>query len=291
MKQTTLTILIISLFLCCMCVPVSAVMQEVTIKGTVATLNPPKNTITIEHPQQYGCNYTANGTPVCTYIPISVEVLTGTVPDAATFSVFKSGDTVVATSIGGPGETWITLAKLLGSRSNEELVTDIIGDIRTVPTPLIGNYAMDATTVPDCSICTGTTCSATSANVKVMSDGKDVSAKSLKPGESYTYNGRNDGSSLAVTFVKGEALSNSCPGKAAMTGPQAISVYRVTIILPISAAQTNIRTATTTRPEEARTVLLPTVSTPLTTTKAGMMPFAAIGAIGLAGFILVMRKE
>jgi len=88
---------------------------------------------------------------------MSVESLTGTVPDVSAFSFFKTGDTVVATSIGGAGETWITLAKLFGSRPNEEFVTDIAGDIRTIPTPLIGNYALDATTVPDCTACSGTT--------------------------------------------------------------------------------------------------------------------------------------
>ena len=295
MKQTYLVVIVAVLFLCCMCVPVSAVIQEVTLKGAVATLNPPTNTITLEHPQQYGCNYPASGAPVCTYTPMSVEVLTGTAPNAAVFSVFKTGDPVVATSLGGAGETWITLAKLFGSRPNEEFVTDIVGDMGTIPTPLIGNYALDATTVPDCSACTGTTCTAISSDVKVKSEGKEVFAKTLKPGESLNYNGRNDGSSVAVTFVKGQALSSTCPGKAGMTGPQAISVYVVKIVPPISAAQVNIRTATTTRPDEALTPLPPTVSTTsptqIPTTKAGMLPFAAIGAIGLAGLILVMRKE
>ena len=297
MKQTYLVVIVAVLFLCCMCVPVAAVIQEVTLKGAVATLSQPKDTITIEHPQQYGCAYPASGAPVCTYTPMSVEVLTGTVPDAAAFSVFKTGDPVVATSLGGAGDTWITLAKLFGSRPNEEYVTDIVGDIGTIPTPLIGNYALDATTVPDCSACTGTTCTATSANVKVMSEGKEVSTKILKPGESFTYNGRNDGSSVAVSFVKGQALSTSCPGKAGMAGPQAISVYVVKVVPPIGTAQVNIRTATTTRPNEALTQLTPlpqgaaTTSKPVSTTKAGTLPLVTIGAIGLAGLVLVMRKE
>ena len=296
MKQTCLVIIVAALFLCCMCVPVGAVIQEVTLKGAVATLSQPKNTITIEHPQQYGCNYPASGAPVCTYTPMSVEVLTGTAPDAAAFSIFKTGDPVVATSLGGAGETWITLAKLFGSRPNEEFVTDIVGDMGTIPTPLIGNYALDATTVPDCSVCTGTTCTAMFANVKVMSEGKQVSGKALRPGEALTYNGRNDGSSVSVTFVRGQALSSTCPDKAGMPGPQAISVYVVKIVPPISAAQVDIRTSTTTRPEEALTPLPPTVSTTpsptqIPTTKSSMLPLAAIGAIGLAGLIIVMRNE
>jgi hypothetical protein len=175
------------------------------------------------------------------------------------------------------------------------LITDIVGDMGTIPTPLTGNYALYATTVPDCQACTGTTCTATSANVKVMSEEKEVSAKILMPGESFTYNGRNDGSSVAVTFVRGQALSSTCPGKGGMTGPQAISVYVVKVVPPISAAQNNIRTATTTRPDEAMKTLPPSASpitpTQIPTTKSGMLPLAAIGAIGLAGLVLVMRKE
>lgn len=306
MKPSSVLIVISALFLCCMCVPAGAVIQEVTVKGPVATVNPSKNTLSIENPLQYGCSYPATGAPVCSYTPMSMSVLTGSVPDAFAFSVFKSGDTVVATSIGGAGGTWITLAKLYGSRPNEEFVTDIVGDPGTIPTPLIGNYALDATTIPDCTACTGTTCTATSADVNVLSEGQEVFVKVLGPGESFTYNGRNDGSSVAVTFVKGEALSTTCPGKGGMTGPQAISVYRVSVVPPISAAQTNIRTATTTRPEEALTTVpspgsglpvsttagtqQPPASLPVTTTKTGMLPIVVIGAIVLAGCILVKRR-
>jgi len=298
MKQTYLVVIVAALFLCCMCVPAGAVMQEVTVKGAVATVNQPKNTLTIGHPQQYGCDYPASGIPVCTYTPESVESLTGTVPDVSAFSVFKPGDTIVATSIGGAGETWITLAKLLGSRPNEEFVTDIVGDMSKIPTPLIGNYALDATTLPDCTACSGTTCTATSANVTVMSEEKEVFEMALRAGESFTYNGRNDGSSVTVTFVSGEALSSTCPGMGGMTGPQAISVYLVRIVPPISAAQTNIRTATTTRPDEVLTALttLPPAAVSKTTavpatTKAGMLSLAVIGSIGIAGLILVMKRR
>ena len=289
MKQTGFFIFIAALFLCCVCVPAGAVIQEVTLKGRVATLNPPKNSITIENPQQYGCSYPATGSPLCSYTPMSTSALTGTVPDAAAFSVFKSGDPIVATSTGGAGGTWITLAKLSGSRPNEEFVTDIVGNMGTIKTPLIGNYVLDATTVPDCSACTGTTCTATSANVIVTSGGKEVSAKTIRPGESFTYNGRNDGSGVSVTFVRGQALSTTCPGRAGMTGPQAISVYVVKVVPPLSAAQVNIRTATTTRPDEALTPLPPTASPPVPVTKSGMLPLAAISAIGLAGLVLVMK--
>jgi hypothetical protein len=297
MKPTTAFTLIAVLFLCFICVPVGAVMLEMTVKGPVATTNPTKNTLTVDHPLQYGCSYPVTGVPVCSYAPVNKSALTGTVPDAAAFTVFRNGDSVVATSLGDPGEMWITLAKLYGSRPNEELVTDIVGDIGTIPTPLIGNYDLDATTVPDCSACSGTTCTAMSAIVMVKSEGYRILARTLMPGESFTYSGRNDGSIMTVTFVKGQALSATCPGKAGLTGPQPFSVYVVNVVPPISAAQTNIRTATTTRTDEALTPLrsLPTTSWTSSgvpaTTRAGMVPLAVIGAIGLAGLVLVMKRK
>jgi hypothetical protein len=297
MKQTAVLAFFVLLFLCIMCVPVGAVMPEVTVKGPVATINPDKNTLTIDHPQMYGCNYPAHGAPVCSYTPINQSALTATVPDAAAFTVFKYGDPVVATSTGNSGETWITLAKLYGSRPNEELVTNIVGDLGTIPTPLLGNYVLDATTLPDCSACSGTTCTATSAIVMVKSGGYGVLARTLIPNETLTYNGKNDGSSITVTFVKGHALSTTCPGKGGMTGPQVYSVYIVTVVPPISAAQTNIRTATTTRPDEALTPLQSMPATTRTipvmpaTTAAGMEPLAVIGALGFAGILLVMIRK
>ena len=297
MKRKAVFTLTAVLFLCIFCIPVGAVMLEVTVKGPVATMSLTRNTLTVDHPLQYGCSYPAAGEPICSYVPINKTALTGTVPDAAAFTIFKTGDPVVANSAGVPGEAWITLAKLYGPRPNEELVTDIVGDIGTIPTPLIGDYAIDATTVPDCSACSGTTCRAMSAIVMVKSKGIGVLGRTLIPGETLTYQGRNDGSGVTVTFVKGEALSTTCPGKAGMTGPQAISVYRVKIVPPVSSAQTNIRTATTTRPDEALTPVQPlpfsswTSSAVPSITRAGMVPLTVIGAIGLAGLVLVMKRK
>ena len=58
---------------------------------------------------------------------MSTSALTGTAPDPAAFSIFKTSDPVVAMSLGGAGETWISLAKLYGSRPFEDYVTDIVG--------------------------------------------------------------------------------------------------------------------------------------------------------------------
>lgn len=295
MQQKFLFAFIVMLIFCSiLSIPVGAALLEVTAKGPVDTISPSKNTLSIENPLQYSCSYPATGLPECSYIPINKSTLTGTVPDAAAFTVFNIGDQVIATSIGGPGETWITLAKLYGSRPNEEMVTDVVGDIRTIPAPFIGDYALEISTVPDCTGCSGTACTAASATVKVKSKGIIVLERTLIPGESLSYNGRNDGSSIYVRFVRGQALSTTCPGTASVTGSQAVSVYVVKVVPPISAAQTNLRTATTTRPDEGLTPFPPTTLTNTvlpTTPRAGILPFAGIGAIGLAGIVLAKKRR
>ncbi len=285
MNLSSLSILV-AIFVLCLCViPASGVIQEVTLKGAVTTLDQPKNTLTIGNPGQYGCSYPASGAPVCSYSPMNIPSLTGTVPADAAYSIFTTGAPVVATSLGGAGGTWIGLAKLYGSRTNEEYVTDIVGDPGTIPTPLIGDYALDMTTTPDCSACTGTTCNAVSSDVKVKSGGTVVFEKILLPRQALTYNGRNDGSSVAVTFVKGEALSTTCAGRAGMTGPQAVSVYIVTVVPPIGYGQNSNLTTVTTLPATS----VPTA--PVTAAKSGSLPIAAVGALGVLALVTAARKK
>jgi hypothetical protein len=305
MKPNYPVIILALLFLCCICMPAGATLREVTVKGTVATLNPSAHTITIDHPLQYGCSYPAGGVPVCTYTPMSVESLTGTAPNSASFAVFKPGDSVVATSLGGAGGTWIALAKLYGSRPNEENVTALEGDPSVIPTPLLSGYAVDAIMTANCSACTGRICTAASSEVKLLSNGMLVQEHTLLPGQDLFFNGKNDGSSISVVFRNGETSGSSC-GSATGTGRQAISVFSITVVPPVGFGQTNLRTATTTRPEEALATpaplppavpattaapVTPAASSPLPTTRAGMQPLAAIGAAGLSGLVLVMRKN
>jgi len=294
----------------CLCLTITAagaVVQQVTVQGTVATVSESKNTLSINNPQQYGCDFETGGkAPVCTYTPMSVSVLTGTVPDAAALTVFKPGDPIVAISIGGAGETWITLAKLYGSRPNEAFVTDIVGDPSMIPTPLVGNYGLGLNATPDCTQCTGTTRTAKSSDVVVFSSGKNVFEKTLDPGQSFFYNARNDGSSVTVKFVKGQALSSSCPQATAgmVDGVQPVSVYIVSVVPPIGYDQKNLRTATITRPDEALTTIVPVSTagttavsttvpvTPGTTTpKTAALPFVAAGALAIAGLLFISGKQ
>ncbi|OPY36514.1 MAG: hypothetical protein A4E35_02054 [Methanoregula sp. PtaU1.Bin051] len=282
--------LIAALILCCCIAPVSAVLLEVTCKGTVTTEDTVKNTLSIKNPEQYGCDYPTTGVPQCSWKPVSsTSTLTGTVPDPAAFSILSGGDLAVATSLGGLGEQWITLAKIYGPRETEQVITDIVGDPSTVPLPLVGDYAVETEMVPDCSACTGTVCTAKQATVTVKSSGSAVLTKTLARGETLTYNGRNDGSRVMVKFISGQAASQACPGKSGMTGPQAVSVFIVKITPPVGYGQVNIRTATTTRPDEALTPLPTTPPTPSPEpTKSGtLVPFTAFGALAVAALVLM----
>jgi len=291
------------LLLCLVCVPVSAILQEVTIKSTVDTVNQAKNMLTIGFPLQYGCSYPASGAPVCTWIPMNVSSLSGTVPDPAAFSLFKAGDPIVATSIGGAGGRWIALARLYGSRPNEEFITDVVGDPGSIPDPLIGNYTLAQKTDPDCSNCSGTTCRAVSADVAVASSGQVVSEKVLSPGQTFFFNGRNDGSSISVTFVSGEASSATCPQvQMGMTGPQPVSVYVVRVVPPVGYGQVNIRTATTTEPTAGSPVVTagtltvstpsqaPATPSPATTPQASQGYVAATLALVIVGVSFAAKK-
>jgi hypothetical protein len=283
MKQNTIiTILISTIVLCLFVLPAAAVLQEVTVKGTVSAISREKNTLTIGNPLQYGCSYSSSSAPVCSFNVMSDTSLTGSMPSDSANTIFNVGDTVVATSLGGAGGTWITIAKLYNSLPAGEYVTDLVGDPGTIPTPFAGDYALDVTTVPDCTTCFGTTCSAATSSVDVLSSGTRVLQKTLEPRQVLIYNGRNDGSSVEVTFVKGEASSATCAGMAGMTGPQPVSVYIVNIVPPIGFTQ-QLQTPTT--------APTPVPTTAVPTTKAGSPPFAVIGAAGLGAALLAYRRK
>jgi len=298
-RFSSFSVIGVLMLLCLFIGPASAILQEVTVKSTVSTINPAKNSLTIGFPLQYGCSYPASGPQVCTWTPMTDSSLSGTVPDQAAFILFKAGDPIVGTSIGGAGGSWIALAKLYGTRPNEEFITDIVGEPSAIPTPLIGDYALKVTTSPDCTQCSGATCTAKSSDVAVMSGIQTLSEKVLLPGQNMVYNGRNDGSSVSVTFVKGEAVSGACPqAQPGISGVQPVSVYLVTIVPPIGYTQNNIRTATTTSNEvqTSTTMATPVLvtpqasATPVTTPKAASLPFLALSAFGISG-ILLMRKK
>jgi hypothetical protein len=276
MKNHVCLVLCAALLILAACViPAGAVVLEVTVKGMVSDLSPVNNTLTLAAPSQYGCDY-GNGTsaPVCSWTPLNVTTISGTVPDPAAFTVFANGNQAVAVSLGGTGGTWISLAKLYGSGTSADEATDEIGDIGSLPVQLIGDYSVSEITSPNCSSCTGTTCTATSSNVTIASGNITAAQQTISAGQSLFFNGRNDASSVNVTLVRGQALSSSCPGNTGLIGGvQPISDYIVHVVPPLSVTATNPGSGTPAAAESYAPVAA--------TTPQSALPFAALSVLGL----------
>jgi hypothetical protein len=217
------------------------------------------------------------------------------VPDPAVFTVMKTGDPVVATSMGGSGGTWIGVANVFPTPGVENwLATDIIGDPDSLPVNLAADYYFGYTTTPECGNCTGSVCNALSAAVTLNSTDRTVLTKTLGPGEKVVYNGRNDNSSVIITFVKGQGLADKCPGKAGMVGLQPVSTFIIHVnqgiaapapsVTPLKTPATPAVTATVTTPPSA------VPATPIPTTKAAGSIFLPCCALGILGLYIAARK-
>jgi hypothetical protein len=269
-------------------VPASAVVQEIVYRGTLVSMNQSAGTITVNPGYTYGCTF-ANGTSKCGWDPVKPENLTGTVPDPAVFTVMKPGDQIVATSMGGPGGTWIGVAKVFPTPGIENwLATDIIGDPGSLPVNLAADYYFTYTTNPECGNCTGSVCNALSAAITLNSTDRTVLQKTIGPGEKVIYNGRNDNSSVIITFVHGQGLAEKCPGKAGMVGLQPISTFIIHVNQGIAApapATTSLTTHATAGVTNTMTApSTPVPATPVPTTKAPgslVIPCCALGVLGL----------
>lgn len=295
-QKITKGLLIAAILLCFVVLPASAVIQEVTLKGVVKTLIPGQDTLAIENVWKYGCDYPdGGGGPVCSFTKLSTNTVSGTVPDSMAFSVFREADTIAATSIGGTGGTWISLGKLYGPGPGEEYVTDLVGDPAAMPVPFVGGYAITYTNAPDCSACSGLLCTASSSTVTVHADGNFLAEKKINPRQTFSVNPRNDGSSITVTFVEGQASNAACEGSRTgsnagglATGPQAVSDFIVNVVPPIgytpgASQPTPAAPAAPVEPAAPQAPVPATTHTPLS-------PAAALGALGLAGILVVARR-
>jgi hypothetical protein len=288
-------LVIFAILLCLVVLPASAVMQEVTLKGVVQTLIPGQNTLSIENVWKYGCDYPAEGDPVCSFTKLSSNIVSGTVPDSMAFSVFKEADTIAATSIGGTGGTWISLGKLYGPGPGEEFVTDLVGDPAAMPVPFVGDYAITYTNAPDCTACSGLLCKASSSTVTVLANGNFIAEKKINPRQTFTVNPKNDGSSITITFVEGQASNEACAGSRegsnagpVGTGPQAVSDFIVDVVPPIGYTPGATQPTLATPAAPALTAATQAPVPP--TTHSPLSPAAILGALGLAGILIVARR-
>lgn len=293
-KHVVLTVLIAVAVIILAAAPASAVVQEIVYRGTVASMNQSAGTITINAGYTYGCTF-ANGTSTCTWDKAVPENLTGTVPDPAVFTVLKQGDPVVATSMGGAGGTWIGVALVFPTPGIENwLATDIIGDPNSLPVSLAADYSFTYVANPECGNCTGSVCNALSTAITLNSTDRTVLEKTLSRGEKVVYNGRNDNSSVVITFVQGQGPAEKCPGKAGIVGMQPVSTFIIHVNqglaapAPASATQKN-------QPSPAATAVVTAPSNPapvttVPTTKAAGSVFLPCCALGILGLLVLARK-
>ena len=222
----SLVVIFLILTLCTCFLPAGAMLQPFSYRGSVLSLSETNNTVTIRATHEWYCEFDSDG-PTCTWKPVTPKVLTGTVPVPEVFDRITTGSTVMAGSLGVPGETWTSIGLLTRPYVPEALSsTDLYGELSLLPTPLVAGYGVSATLLPDCENRTGAICPALAANLTIFRDGAEVWNGMLLPGEDTQYRDTLDQSGLYVKFVSGSASSRLCPNATGgMTGPQPLSVF------------------------------------------------------------------
>ncbi len=273
-------ILLLGLLLCCIAAaPASAVIAEISFLGPVEDIRTDAGTMLVSADGRFGLNFTPDP-PVLVVDPIEPTAIEGTVPGgAAGIALFEKGTYATATVLGTENGTWIAVGTLRQTPEGDYVLTNLAGDPAATPVPFVGDYTIAYTAEPACTNETGTVCPAAAVNVTLTTEGRAVWSERLAPGESFTWNGRNDGSAIEVTFVSGEAANPAAPG---MAGPQPISTFIVTVTPPIGLALSEPGVAAPTATESPA----PTGTTPAA---AGLLPVTVLIALFAAVCILVRR--
>ncbi len=198
--------------------PASAVLLEESFMGTVSKIDQRANTLNVKADSSY------NGE---SWVPLTgTMILTGEVPDTAVFDSLKQGDAVQVTRIGGEGGSWIAIGKIGSVSLTEKYLTDSFGDPSRLISEFFEGYRVDFTTTPDCNTCTGTTCTALSAEVTITQKGANVGTIFMTPGQTVLFKTPAENQyNLGITFVRGEASSATCERYGSMVGPQPISDF------------------------------------------------------------------
>ncbi|MCU0631587.1 MAG: hypothetical protein MUC66_01260 [Methanolinea sp.] len=221
------------LLLLLLVMPGAAAVQEQVYLGRITALDPLSNTLTIRAESQYSCDY-SSGNTICRFTSMTPLQVVGSVTDEGIYNTFRNGDQVVATIMGGSGGSWVGIALVTPTPGIENwMATEIYGDPRSLPVLLAGDYLFEYTTIPDCSRCTGSVCKALSAHIILKSAGIKVLDQSLNSGQSTKYSGRNDGSSVSVLYLTGEAEAGQCSQAGPIAGIQPISNFIIHVVPPI----------------------------------------------------------
>ncbi|MDN7026064.1 hypothetical protein FGU65_14440 [Methanoculleus sp. FWC-SCC1] len=272
-------LLLLGLLLCCIAgVPASAVIAEISLLGPVEDVKQNEGTMVVSAAGQFGLNFTTDP-PELVVDPIEPTMIEGTVPGgAAGIALFETGTSAAVTTLGAEDGTWIAVGTLKQTPQGEYVLTNLAGDPAAAPVPFAGDYTLTYTAEPACTSETGTVCPAAAVNVTLTTEGRGVWSERLEPGDAFTWNGRNDGSAVEVTFVSGEAPNPSSSG---MAGPQPVSVFIVTVTPPIGVALADPGITAPTVAESPA----PAGTTPA----AGLLPVTAFLALLAAACVLLRR--
>jgi len=154
------------------------------------------------------------------------QELEGITPNEDAVTDIEVGDYLTGVSLGVPGESWITLGKMISPTNL--IITDIYGDPAYVfDLPLLGDYTITYSNTPDCAACNGCNCDAKYSAVTITGQGSDSDAHELYPHETYSYQDAQH--RMNITFLSGQAPSYpECSGTPCF-GPQAVSNFVVHI--------------------------------------------------------------
>jgi len=265
--------LITAVALLCFTTGASAVIQEVNGMGTITSMDKDAGTININSQYQFTISYTGS-TPNEEWIKATETEVTGNVPDSKAFEIFRTGDPVRFIILGGTGGNYLGIAKI-DKISRDAEISAVVGEIdRMIFKPLADGFAVTAKPDPNCAECSGTTCTASSAAVKVSKDGNLLSESTLTPGDFADVTDEPNTFDLYIQFVEGEGLSSVCnPNEPMMGGPQAISTY-ILEIKPVAATVQETPTAE---------------ATPTATPQSGIAGIICLIGV-LAAVIIISRR-
>lgn len=267
---------------------VSGLALDVTARVAVTAVDPANGTLTVAATPWLGCNATDSTDRNLTG-SVNCNQLTGTVPDTQMFSVIAPGDQVIVAGYGEQEGRFISVAKLVQNVSGSWLVTDIFGDPEQISVPLIGDYGVSILAIPDCASCQSNLCNVSSANVTILSSGDVVAKKTLSVQDpTLFFNGRNDASSVNVTFISAKAQPGLCTKAIAeISGVTPVRNYIIHVVPPLGSV--NI-TAVATVPATVQTTDSPKTAVP-TTAKSGVpVPAGAIAAAVLGMLVVALKK-
>lgn len=263
--------------------PVSAVLLETTISGEVTKISQSENQLTISPDEVW------NGNSWVMYSVTSADSqnIAGEAPKGTIFNYIEEGDQVQATFIGADlnDVTWVTVARVGVPGSSSRFLSDSWGDPANLVSPFFNNFKVSYESVADCSKCTGSVCSAASADVSVSQgwEGQNyLQTKTMKPGETLVFSSPEGcQSDLQVGMVSGQANSGECSGYAEIEGPQAISDFEIHVVQKGTGEEVAVT------PASSIMTTTPVPRSPTPTQSPGFVLTAAL--LGITGALIARR--